>query len=215
LIAANPLEDFDQDMRRQLGASCLIGIDEAGRGPLAGPVVAAAVVLDPRGLPELAGVRDSKELSAKARERLFPRIKACAQGVGVGWALSGEIDEMNILNATLLAMRRAVGRLAPPERAGAWALVDGNQKVPGLGLPQRAVVDGDALSLSIASASIVAKVVRDRWMAVLDRRHPGYGFGRHKGYGTAAHLEALRRLGPCPEHRRSFGPVASQELVRA
>ena len=215
MIGTNSLEEFDQDLRRQLGASCLIGIDEAGRGPLAGPVVAAAVVLAPRGLPELAGVRDSKELSAKARERLFPRIKACARAVGVGWALSGEIDEMNILNATLLAMRRAVGRLALRLDAGTWALVDGNQKVPNLGLAQRAVVDGDALSLSIASASIVAKVVRDRWMAVLDRRHPGYGFSRHKGYGTAAHLEALRRLGPCPEHRRSFAPVASQELVRA
>ncbi|MBI5244504.1 MAG: ribonuclease HII [Elusimicrobia bacterium] len=198
-------------MRRLLGAFRLVGIDEAGRGPLAGPVAAAAVVLARRGLPELAGVRDSKKLTPKSREKLFPRIKACALGVGVGWALPREIDELNILNATLLAMRRAVGRLGLDGSPGTWVLVDGNQEVPDLKLPQRTVVNGDALSLSIASASIVAKVVRDRWMAVLDRRHPGYGFGKHKGYGTAEHLSALRLLGPSVEHRRSFGPVLAHE----
>ena len=211
-MTASALERFDLDMRRLLGASCLVGIDEAGRGPLAGPVVAAAVILPPGDLPELAGVRDSKQLSPQARRRLFPRIKACARAVGVGWALSREIDEVNVLQATFLAMRRAVGRLPSKEKALAWALVDGGQRVPELGLPQRAVVRGDALSLSIASASVVAKVVRDAWMAVLDRRHPGYGFFQHKGYGTSAHREALERLGPCPEHRRSFAPLVQPLL---
>jgi ribonuclease HII len=200
------LEAFDIEMRRRLGASSLIGIDEAGRGPLAGPVVAAAVLLPSRALPELAGVNDSKKLTPKARERLFPLIRAAAR-VGVGWALPDEIDRVNILQATFLAMRRAVERLSLRSE-GAWALVDGNQRVPGLGPRQETLVGGDGLSLSIAAASVIAKVVRDRWMVVLDARHPGYGFAKSKGYGSAAHMEALRSLGPSPVHRRSFHPVS-------
>lgn len=205
------LAAYDNETRRRLGASSLIGIDEAGRGPLAGPVVAAAVLLPDRPLPELAGVRDSKKLTPKGRERLFPLIRSAAR-VGVGWALPEEIDRVNILQATFLAMRRALERLRLAPGESPWALVDGNQPVPGLSLRQKTVVGGDNLSLAIAAASVVAKVVRDRWMVVLESRHPGYGFAKSKGYGSAEHMEALRRLGPSPAHRRSFHPVSELTL---
>jgi ribonuclease HII len=204
-VGQSPLGTFDKELRSGLGFSALLGVDEAGRGPLAGPVVAAAVLLPP-GLEGFEGVRDSKTLTPRRRDELFSVIRARAAAVGVGWALREEIDRLNVLNATLLAMRRAVERARPGP--GTLVVVDGNRRVPGLRRPQRVVVDGDALSLCVAAASVVAKVVRDRWMRVLDRRHPGYGFLRHKGYGTPAHLSALRRLGPSPEHRRSFSPVA-------
>ncbi len=181
------------------GAVC--GVDEAGRGPLAGPVLAAAVVLDPARLP--AGIKDSKLLSASRRALLLEAILDSAE-VGIGRASVAEIDRLNILRASLLAMRRAV--LALP-RQPAHALIDGNC-LPDLPCQATAVVGGDRLALSIAAASIVAKVTRDRLMMALARRYPGYGFERHMGYGTKQHFEALERLGPCPIHRVSFAPVA-------
>lgn len=181
------------------------GIDEAGRGPLAGPVVAAAVVLDPARLPAdlAARIDDSKALRPALRQELFLRLRGRAR-IGVGSASVEEIDRLNVLAASLLAMRRAVAELAiPPD----LALVDGN-RAPDLPCPVRTLVSGDRLSLSIAAASIVAKVTRDRIMAELARRHPGYGWERNAGYGTAEHRAALIRLGVTPEHRRSFLPVS-------
>ncbi len=186
------------------GAARIAGVDEAGRGPWAGPVVAAAVILDRDGLdPDLAGgLDDSKKLPAARREHLFAALQACAR-IGVGRAGVAEIDAMNILAATLLAMGRAVSALgAPPE----LALVDGTS-VPDLSCPTRPVTGGDGLSLSIAAASIVAKVTRDRLMASLALAHPGYGWERNKGYGTAEHRAALEALGTTPHHRRSFRPI--------
>ena len=197
------------------GFSCICGIDEAGRGPLAGPVHAAAVVFE-RGFLEseadaaLSGLTDSKQLTAAQREFFYGFLQECpAARIGLGVATVEEIDTLNILNANYLAMRRAVAALGDPQPD--LALVDGNP-VKGLPIPHRAIVKGDASSLSIAAASIVAKVTRDRWMDEQDALYPGYGFARHKGSGTAAHLDALRRLGPCPIHRRSFGPVSQLTL---
>ena len=178
----------------------IAGVDEAGRGPWAGPVVAAAVVLDPAHIPE--GIADSKALDAEARELLFPRIMAHAQ-VGVGIADVGRIDRDNILNATLWAMTQAVGALVHKPRL---ALIDGN-KAPQLACQTRTIVKGDALCLSIAAASIIAKVTRDRMMVENARTYPGYGFERHKGYGTPEHQAAIHRLGVSELHRRSFKPV--------
>ncbi|HEY2955810.1 MAG TPA: ribonuclease HII [Candidatus Eisenbacteria bacterium] len=183
------------------------GVDEAGRGPLAGPVVAAAVVLASRAGWD--GLDDSKQLAPETREVLFARVLSEARAFA--WSVLGPraIDRTNILRASLEAMRRAVGRLAVvPD----LVLVDGHLLVPGLGCDQRAVVDGDARLLSIAAASVVAKVVRDRIMARLDRVWPQYGFARHKGYGTPEHLAAIACHGPCPLHRYSFAPVVELEL---
>ena len=177
------------------------GVDEAGRGPWAGPVVAAAVVLDAASIP--AGVTDSKQLSRGRREALFAALRASAR-IGVGAASVAEIDRLNILAATLVAMRRAVDDLGV---APAHVLIDGN-RMPELACPATAVVGGDARSLSIAAASIVAKVTRDRIMARLARRYPGFGWERNAGYGTPEHGSALDRLGVTPHHRRSFAPVA-------
>ena len=178
------------------------GIDEAGRGPLAGPVYAAAVVFDTRRRPP-RGIRDSKLLSPPERERLAIAIRGVAIGWGVGYATVEEIDRMNILRASLLAMRRAVQSLPliPDE-----ALIDG-QHCPPLGCPSRAIVDGDAKIRVIAAASILAKTERDAEMCRLHELFPQYGFDRHKGYATEDHLEALRRWGPCEVYRRSFDPV--------
>ena len=178
------------------------GVDEAGRGPLAGPVVAAAVVLDPaRPVP---GLRDSKVLSPARREMLARHILDQALGWCVAWADVEEIDRMNILRASLEAMRRAACGLEPvPGRI----LVDGNTLPQGLPAPAVAVTGGDARVPEISAASILAKVARDRMLRALDARYPGYGFARHKGYPTPEHLAALGRLGPTPQHRRSFGPV--------
>lgn len=180
----------------------LAGVDEAGRGPLAGPVVAAAVILDD--LHPISGLNDSKKLSPLRRDALYDEIRSKALCCSVAQASVEEIDRLNILQATLLAMRRAVEglRLLP-----AKVLVDGN-RLPVLGVLAEAVVRGDATVPAISAASIVAKVTRDRWCADLDQRFPQYGFAAHKGYGTAEHLDALRRHGACPEHRRSFSPVA-------
>jgi len=178
------------------------GVDEAGRGPLAGPVVAAAVILDPR--RPIAGLRDSKLLSAAARAGLADDIRACAIAWAVAQADVAEIDELNILQATLLAMRRAVEALAV---VPAEALIDGN-RCPELAMRARAIVRGDRTVPAISAASILAKTARDALLVDLDARYPAYGFARHKGYGTPLHLAALERYGPCPAHRRSFAPVA-------
>ena len=177
------------------------GVDEAGRGPLAGPVVAAAVVLDAQCIPQ--GIDDSKALTPARRERLCAEILACAR-VGVGIASVEEIDSLNIFWATMLAMTRAVEALGP---APAFVLVDGN-RCPDWSHRSHAVVGGDALCLSIAAASIVAKHRRDTMMIALDALHPGYGWASNKGYAAKIHQEALRSLGPTPHHRRSFAPVA-------
>ncbi len=177
------------------------GVDEAGRGPWAGPVVAAAVVLDAGSVP--AGVTDSKQLSRARREALFAALRASAR-IGVGAASVAEIDRLNILAATLVAMRRAVDDLGV---APAHVLIDGN-RAPQLACPATAVVGGDQRSLSIAAASIVAKVTRDCIMARLARRYPGFGWERNAGYGTPEHRAALARLGVTPHHRRSFAPIA-------
>jgi len=177
------------------------GVDEAGRGPLAGPVVAAAVILDER--RPIAGLADSKTLTARRRERLHDDIRARALCVSVAEATVEEIDRLNILQATLLAMRRAVeGLRLPPHRV----LVDGN-RLPVLRVPVEAIVKGDAKVAAISAASIVAKVHRDRLCTELNARWPQYGFDGHKGYPTPEHLEALRRHGACDAHRRSFAPV--------
>ncbi|MCB2149868.1 MAG: ribonuclease HII [Rhodobacteraceae bacterium] len=183
------------------GHARVAGVDEAGRGPLCGPVVAAAVRLDPARIPE--GLNDSKALSASRREALFAALCAVAD---LAWAEASvaEIDEHNILRASHLAMERALAGL--PGGAD-YALIDGNMIPRGLALPAEAVVKGDARSLSIAAASIVAKVVRDRIMVDLAQQHPGYGWERNAGYPTRDHLAALRDLGPTPHHRRSFRPV--------
>lgn len=180
------------------GFSAVCGIDEAGRGPLAGDVYAGAVIL-PRGV-EIAGVNDSKKLSEKKRETLFDEITARAEAYCIATASVAEIDEMNILWAAMLAMRRAVEGLAvKPD----LALVDGNCD-PGLGFATQTIIGGDGKSASIAAASILAKVARDRYMKELDRLYPEYQFAKHKGYGTKLHYEMLREYGPSPAHRRTF-----------
>lgn len=178
------------------------GVDEVGRGPLAGPVYAAAVILDPARLP--AGLDDSKKMSETRRDKAFDAIMTSALAVGIGVASVEEIDRINILAATMLAMRRAVDRLSV---APVHALIDGN-KVPALPCPADAIVKGDSKVLSIAAASIIAKVTRDRFMSDLDAACPGYGWARNKGYGTADHMQALARLGPSVHHRTSFAPIA-------
>jgi len=184
------------------GARCVAGVDEVGMGPLAGPVVAAAVVLPARAV--LPGLDDSKRLTPAARERLAEAIRAQALAWAVAEVEACEIDAQDILRASQAAMRRALGALGV---APDHVLVDG-RAVPELGFPHTPIVGGDASDASIAAASIVAKVYRDARMRELDREHPGWGFAVHKGYATAAHLAALRRLGPSPIHRRSFAPVA-------
>jgi ribonuclease HII len=191
---------------RAAGARRVAGVDEVGVGPLAGPVVAAAVVLpdDPDAL-DLSGLDDSKRVSRRGRERLAEILRGGAVDVGIGCVEPGEIDRLNIRRAALEAMRRAVEALATsPEHV----LVDA-RRIPGVACPQTPIVGGDGLEAPIAAASIVAKVHRDALMRSLDARHPGYGFARHMGYGTPAHLDALRALGPSPAHRHSFAPVAA------
>jgi ribonuclease HII len=184
----------------ELRGGPVAGVDEAGRGPLAGPVVAAAVVLDPDNIPD--GIADSKALDAEARRRVYERILAVAR-VGIGVADVVRIDVDNILNASLWAMAQAVARL---DCAPKLVLIDGNNAPP-LDFPTRTIVQGDARCLSIAAASIVAKVARDAMMTELARSFPNYGFDRHKGYGTPEHQAAIARYGVTPHHRRSFRPV--------
>ena len=190
--------DFSHEIA--LGGS-VAGVDEVGRGPLAGPVTAAAVILDPACIPE--GLNDSKKLSAKKREALFDIIQDVAQ-VSLGWASVEEIDEINIRNASLLAMVRAVEGLA---QTPTHALIDGNVIPKGLTCPATALVKGDGRSVSIAAASIIAKVTRDRLMVSLAQQHPGYGWENNAGYPSKAHIQALQDIGVTPHHRRSFKPV--------
>lgn len=181
------------------------GVDEAGRGPLVGAVVAGAVVLDPNN--PIEGLKDSKKLTAARREYLYEQIMEKAKAWGVGEASPLEIDQINILQATMLAMRRAIEDLA--NRLGAWpdkALIDGN-RCPELPIASEAIVKGDAKEPAISAASIVAKVTRDRQMMSLHERHPEYGFAQHMGYPTEAHFAALKQYGACDQHRRSFSPV--------
>lgn len=180
------------------GVHQICGVDEAGRGPLAGPVCAAAVILPPH--LEIPGLNDSKKLTDKRRRELVPIIQEQAIAYGIGFASNEEIDSINILQATFLAMERAIQQL---EGKAEFALIDGNREKD-FGLPVRTVVKGDSLSANIAAASILAKVTRDDWMETLAREYPGYGFEIHKGYGTKAHYDALRELGPCPVHRMTF-----------
>ena len=180
------------------GIKVICGVDEAGRGPLAGPVCAAAVILPPNA--EIPGLNDSKKLSDKKRRELYPIIKEQAIAYGIAFADHREIDEINILQATFLAMERAINQLSvKPE----LALIDGN-RAKDFGVPLETVVHGDSLSASIAAASVLAKVTRDDYMLKMAEEYPGYDFEIHKGYGTKAHYEALSRLGPCPIHRMTF-----------
>lgn len=186
------------EIESELPFELICGVDEAGRGPLAGPVCAAAVIL-PNGLV-IPGLNDSKKLSDKRRRELFPIIQQEAVSFGIAFASQEEIDEINILQATFLAMRRAMEQLNPqPE----FALIDGNRETD-FGVPCKTVIKGDSLSANIAAASVLAKVTRDNWMMEAAEKYPGYGFEIHKGYGTKAHYAALEKLGPCPIHRRSF-----------
>ena len=186
------------EIEDSLDLNVICGVDEAGRGPLAGPVCAAAVIL-PKHL-QIPGLTDSKKLSDKKRRELFPIIQQQAIAYGIGLASEAEIDEINILQATFLAMRRALDQLSiRPE----IALIDGNRETD-FGLPVRTVVKGDSLSANIAAASVLAKVTRDNILVELASQYPEYGFEIHKGYGTKAHYEALRTYGPCPIHRKSF-----------
>ena len=186
------------EIEDSLGLRLICGVDEAGRGPLAGPVCAAAVIL-PEHL-QIPGLTDSKKLTDKKRRELFPIIQEQAVAYGIGLASEAEIDEINILQATFLAMGRALSQLSiRPE----IALIDGNRETD-FGLPVKTVVKGDSLSANIAAASILAKVTRDTMMVELAEQYPEYGFEIHKGYGTKAHYEALRTYGPCPIHRKSF-----------
>ena len=186
------------EIESELPFELICGVDEAGRGPLAGPVCASAGIL-PKGLV-IPGLNDSKKLSDKRRRELFPIIQQEAVSFGIAFASQEEIDEINILQATFLAMRRAMEQLNPqPE----FALIDGNREKD-FGVPCKTVIKGDSLSANIAAASVLAKVTRDNWMMEAAEKYPGYGFEIHKGYGTKAHYAALEKLGPCPIHRRSF-----------
>lgn len=203
---------FDDAERGSGRISLLVGVDEAGRGPLAGPVVVAAVALPEVPSAELLLLKDSKLMTPKSRERLFGVVRSQALAVSVAWAHPPVIDRDNILAATLAAMGRAARRAEAKAGTGSvLVLVDGPRAIRNFELNQKTVVDGDAKSLCVAAASVIAKVVRDRWMERLERRYPGYGFGKHKGYGTKQHNEALSKLGPCRAHRRSFAPVALAE----
>lgn len=202
---STPLQDFDKQQAIRQEANFIIGIDEAGRGPLAGPVVACACFIPPALASDFTDVNDSKKLTEKRREAIYNRLIQAGVAYGLGFASAAEIDQLNILQATFLAMRRAAQKfLNLPHSV---ALVDGPYPAAGLALRQVPIIDGDAKSLAIAAASIIAKVTRDRYMNTLDKLYPGYGFAGHKGYGTAKHLQALRTLSPCREHRRTFGPV--------
>ncbi len=188
------------------GVSAVAGVDEAGRGPIAGPVVAAAVIFP--GERFIRTLRDSKQVRPRDREVLYDEIFASGAAVGVGMADVDEIERLNILGATRLAWSRAVASLEPPP---ALVLLDGNIEAP-VAMPQRTIVRGDGCCASIAAASIVAKVTRDRWMIDADRKHPQYGFAKHKGYRTAEHMRALRRWGPSPVHRQRYLPVELRQV---
>jgi ribonuclease HII len=203
--SSGPSDRYERQAQRR-GCRLIAGVDEVGRGPLAGPVVVAAVIFPDRRYP--AGLDDSKKLTHAQRERLYAAVfdSAC---VSIAVASRARVDRMNILQASLWAMRRAVAGLA---LAPDHVLVDGNRTPPGLACPCETIVGGDGLSVSIAAASIVAKVTRDRLMGAIGRAFPDYGFEQHMGYSTPAHFAALKEHGPCPHHRQSFAPVRAQQL---
>ena len=203
IVDSGSLGDIEKWASHQ-GHNYLIGVDEAGRGPLAGPVVSAAVCL-PVDFT-LAGLNDSKKLSLKTREKLYPQIMQSAVSWGVGFGLSGLIDEVNILQATKFSMLKAIELSEIRGMSDLLVVIDGNQPLK-TERQQRTVVGGDRLSVSIAAASVIAKVLRDKWMLIADKRWPEYSFAKHKGYGTKAHMTALKEFGPCPIHRMSFKPV--------
>ena len=194
-------------MTIEQGMILIAGVDEAGRGPLAGPVIVGAVILDPN--KPISGLADSKILTEKKREALFVQIQAQALAWSIGRAEVEEIDRINILQATFLAMQRAVANLSVIREL---VLVDGNQ-LPKLTVPAKAIIKGDETEPVISAASILAKVTRDREMKILDAQFPQYGFAKHKGYGTAEHLAALEKYGPCKLHRRSFAPVTEKIMA--
>jgi len=203
---------FDREIKINSDDSYLIGVDEAGRGPLAGPVVACAAYI-PENISqswELGEVNDSKKLTAKKRHSLFKKMISLGIRFGFGYSLPEEIDRVNILNATFLAMKKSIIRLLNYLKISqdrALILVDGPHIIKGLNLKQKAIVDGDAKSLSIACASVFAKVIRDNWMNVIDLQYPGYHFSKHKGYGTSLHFQKIKEYGASPVHRKSFGPI--------
>jgi ribonuclease HII len=202
-----PSLELERAIQEELGLTLIAGIDEAGRGAIAGPVVAAAVILplnQPRIIEQLEEVNDSKQISPKRREVLFDLIMANALTYGVACSSASEIDECGILPANAMAMQAAVAKLAP---APEFLLLDGRMRLKNLTLPQKSIIRGDGLSLSIAAASILAKVSRDRHMVSLDGTYPKYEFARHKGYCTRAHVAALGAFGPCQIHRYSFAPI--------
>ena len=200
-----PMPSFaEEEMLEAQGYQCIAGVDEVGRGALAGPVVAAAVILPCHiNAPWLNLVKDSKQLSPSRRQLLFHHIHEIAVAIGIGMAPHEVIDAQGIIKATRLAMKLAIDQLSPPPQS---LLID-YMRLPEVSLPQKGIKNGDELCFSIACASIVAKVARDQLMIEMDRTYPGYGLARHKGYGTKEHLACLRRLGPSPIHRRSFQPV--------
>jgi ribonuclease HII len=205
-----PTLRFERQLLRQ-GHGRIAGVDEVGRGSLAGPVVAAAVILpltSASRMRRLRGLDDSKVLTPEVRQRFFEHILSVAEGVGIGWASHHVIDRDGIAAANRRALVRAVSNCP----GGADVLLLDHFSLPESSLPQLPLTNGDSLSVSIAAASVVAKVVRDRWMSRCDRHFPGYDFALHKGYGTARHRDALQRLGPCPLHRLSFEPVARSQL---
>ncbi|MBI4051379.1 MAG: ribonuclease HII [Elusimicrobia bacterium] len=207
------LFQFDQELRERYKKKWILGVDEVGRGPLAGPVVACAVKLPDFDYPDLKGIQDSKVLSPERREIFFERMSELKLSYELGWALPHEIDHINILQATFLAMRRAIQKIG--DLSDSLFVVDGNHKIPDISCPQISVVKGDAKSLAVCCAGVAAKVIRDRWMRHLERLYPGYGLGQHKGYGTAEHLAALEKLGPSRIHRRSFSPVVQPEFIKS
>ncbi|MEW5951309.1 MAG: ribonuclease HII [Elusimicrobia bacterium] len=203
---------FDENLKKENNVKALIGIDEAGRGPLAGPVTACAVFIPSQAAESLYEINDSKKMSEKKREKLFVKMIDLGVIYSFSYALPLEIDSDNILNASLNSMKRAalsVLKKIPFSNKEILFAVDGPHKMKDFPFSQKALVDGDAKSQSIAAASIFAKTIRDRWMKIIDGEFPGYGFASHKGYGTAVHVKALKHLGPCKWHRKSFAPVKS------
>ncbi|WP_424244443.1 ribonuclease HII [Elusimicrobium posterum] len=199
----NLLQEFD--LQKSANGIVLIGIDEAGRGPLAGPVVACAVCIPKEMYPLFEDVNDSKKLTEPKRLKIYARAKEAGISYGVGFASAAEIDSLNILQATFLAMRRAAQKFY--DLNNSYVLVDGNHKIREFELPQEAVIDGDAKSLSIALASVIAKTERDSYMKTVAPIYPHYGFEGHKGYGAKTHIEAILKHGPCKEHRKTFAPI--------
>lgn len=207
------LFSFDSGVKEKNGAAAIIGTDEAGRGPLSGPVVACAAFIPPGIEHLLSGIiNDSKKLSPAKREEAFSFMVKCGVKFGFAYASAEEIDQSDILSCSLASMLKAVRRLEknifPLSGAGTpLVLVDGNRKIRDASLWQQTVIGGDAKSASVAAASIFAKVIRDRWMLLIDRKYPQYGFAKHKGYGTKTHVAAIMEYGPCPEHRFTFAPI--------